>query len=300
MGRTRSFWFSVALVLVVVTSGALAWPGFGYLQQSRDEPPGEVWPKSDVDVARLTPAGTGGESGSSFGVRVFISTPTKQLGIRTTYTPPPSATTPYPTATLHAEQEFSIRSYWPTTATRLDDNRILIAGKSTAGLTVLEAWTFASPSLSDAGALVPGSRTEVIRHYAEYAPGRDLVQVMVATRGAATSTVLVLFHDSMDICSFDLQTHSWTLLASPQGGAGALQVPALAQYNWGSFECLEHVTQGYVYVLRPKHGDVLEDGEVAGLLLFDADKNGTLDSAQTFTSTTWRAAGYGNSHSWVE
>lgn len=288
---------------VVVAAVALALVGSGRLwatvrAQSRTIPAEEIWPDPTVPVAHLRPGGPA----SAFMIRFYLSVKERNVQVRTTYTPAPTASVPHPTALAWIESDYDLR-YWPTAATRLDDSRIVLTGKSSAGLTIIETWTFEPPALSADGAqIVAPRRSSVVRHYEAYAPGRDTIQATALDLTGTASRVLVQFYDSRDLLSFDLASRTLTAVASPHVGSGVFHAPQLDDYQWSAFEAKTHVVQGNVYLFRPKRHVVVAAGpgqDVVAIALIDSNKDGIIDSATSMTTSEWQSAGYANPTNWV-
>jgi hypothetical protein len=258
-------------------------------------------PGGYVYSAYSRPSGAFGEPGEFF-VSAFIATSDRRVDVRTTYTAPAALPPPPLLAEQTAETEYSVR-YWPNTAARFGDLDFLVGAKALNGNTVIEQWTFSRPSLDPAGKLVSGLRTGVVRHYDEYAVGRNLVQGMVVHRGVPSAAILVHFYDSKDLCSFDLTSHQFSLVASPTPKPSALLVPELSSYMWETYSVSEHVSAGFVYLFRRRGEHFDEEGpleEIVMLAIYDSDKNGTLDSSQALNTTSWQALGYGKSTNWLD
>jgi hypothetical protein len=305
--RRRVSYLTVALLVVGLAVAVPASrlspsvPTAASATQTRTPPPAELIPGGYVYSACSRPSGAFGEPGEFF-VSAFIATSDRRVDVRTTYTAPAALPLPPLLAEQTAETEYSVR-YWPNTAARLGDVDFLVGAQALNGNTVIEQWTFSRPSLDAAGKLVSGLRTGVVRHYDQYAVGRNLVQGMVVHRGVPSDAILVHFHDSKDLYSFDLASHQFSLVASPTPKPNALLVPELSSYVWETYSVSEHVSSGFVYLFRRRGEHFIEEGpfeEIVMLAIYDSDKNGTLDSAQALNTTSWQALGYGKSVNWLD
>lgn len=185
------------------------------------------------------------------------------------------------------EQRFSMQSelvsFWPTEVASFGPGRLLVTGKdSQDGATVVEHWEFDMPSALPASVLTPALSipVESRRTVARYTD-RGPVRVLWKLQGVANAG-LVQFWGDPDLYRMNVANGALTkvLASAPEGSLTV--VPELVTVR-GSRWSRWHSTEGYIYYL----------GEVGseGLLLFDADLDGTLDGIEVLSSVQFRARG---------
>lgn len=164
--------------------------------------------------------------------------------------------------------------YWPTEVCWFGENKICVAGKTQAGKTRIQLWTLdSSEPLGEAyedelgkthypETTIPVASMTTL--YEGNQAGRRLVRLMFANLGDPQK-LFVQFDDNRDLVQFDLSTGSFTLILS------TAQEPMLLgiKDRWNANHQL-----GYMY-------DFSGTGRTGILLLFDTDRNGTLDLAAT-------------------
>lgn len=200
--------------------------------------------------------------------------------------------------------------YWPTEVAYFGANKILVAGKRDARgkhKTVIEIWEF--DQVGDVPAIVTDeygrqsytpfsvpilSKTVV---YDAAAAGRDMVRTMFRFEGTAGS-VLIHFWDSNDLYSLDTSTQAVELVLASAIGSGAEVQPALANPYTDRWSA-EHNTHGYIYVLVADQNT--PEGVHDPLVLYDGDKNGTLDpgTSTTVSDSNWASQGFGSANQYV-
>ena len=201
-------------------------------------------------------------------------------------------------------QRFKL-AYWPT-ALCLTRGRqgFCVAGKRESGNTVIERWVLQPPTLievSDGCGVPPAyilralAARRIDDMYDDAIEGRDLVTVMAPVLGKR-DTFLILAHDSRDVWELDATTSpaNWRVIASSRAPApdGAIYEPALAELAPDRMEPLHHVVHGFVYHLFSPFDST------PSLLLFDADQDGSVESALECVGSTWTSMGFGDSISY--
>ena len=199
-------------------------------------------------------------------------------------------------------------SFWPTCARPIGNGVLLVAGKNRrTGATIIEVWTLNPPTLSPAetpGApptLKAGSVADINPVYSGNEAGKSLVRQAMRHRGVSNG-VIIQFDDSRDLYTLNTDTAAMSPIASPDAtraaNLGCWHTPLLSKNTDGG--CRELVNGGYVYMFGVRVGCVPDDdvNQPVCLMLFDNDKNGTLDAFQTLASDQWIAA-YGNPNTWV-
>ena len=118
---------------------------------------------------------------------------------------------------------------------------------------------------------------------------------MSALRGAEGTTLLVLFHDSRDLCTLEADSGAVSLVASTSSTAGVIWETRLNDRLWKIADSREHVSQGYVYTFREPPASLPEDldpsSDLFALLFYDSDKDGVIDSSDGLTLDEWDQAG---------
>lgn len=189
---------------------------------------------------------------------------------------------------VFGEQAFRV-DYWPTAAASVEE-RLIVAGlRPTDGNTIIEAWTLAYPSPPTNAtfeASITGSRVL----YDANAAGLSEVRLMkrLERAGAPSEAVLIQFTDSEDLYSFDLQSSTLSQVFT------SAQVPALSEPYWAYVWAGDHPTKGFVYVYQYALGGDVHDS----LVLFDAGRDGDVDSWQVLDSAGW-AAQLGSPATWT-
>ena len=191
-------------------------------------------------------------------------------------------------------------TYWPlaTLATRGDT--VYVSGVRRNGKSVIEKWTFAEPMIgldpadNSPTSVVPGDRLSVESLYNEDTPDRYLAVQLHSVRDAPQETLLVRFFDSGDVYTINESTLEVDLLATasstpPQGvfWEPSLLDPTYPVYGGTTYT---HLQLGHMYLFRSQH---VVSSDRRTIVLFDGDRNGTIDSVVAFDTEAWASAGLG-------
>ena len=186
----------------------------------------------------------------------------------------------------------------------MGSNTLLVAGKeSRSQETRIERWTLAPPILGmeigPGGVITPGLHlqpvTEKIVIYDEATVGRDMVAFILDLQGASTEA-LVHFGDSGDIYRLDWATAPYALTrlaTSTAPSSGEFGEPALA----GVFDTAmrgDHLTMGYVHWFA--HHESFGANPIVAF--FDGDRDGTIDSVSSWTTSDWSGGPFGLAANW--
>jgi hypothetical protein len=207
-----------------------------------------------------------------------------------------SETLPFEQATYTKDQEITT-SFWPTAVEAVSNTKLLVAGKERDGDTRIELWTVTPPLLMQPA---PGSTgpselvlqplASVDELYEHATVGRDMVRFLLRQRG--TEAALLQFHDSRDIVSLHwggAGPYTLTTILTPTTSPGLLS--DLDVVTGG-----DHIANGYIY----SFGRELDYGTVPWIVLFDADRDGAIESNTTMTPDQWITAGLDNLDLYVE
>lgn len=200
----------------------------------------------------------------------------------------------------HNSEVYATR-YWPTYVIPADSYHLCVAGQSTSGATILERWSFATQS--GIGTPAPSvvtyySECSSQPHYAWTLPPRVQVdQVLSLPAGSSQGLVRALFPNlktanklyvyyatSREVYSVDFHTQAQTLVASPSGTTGSLQVASLTQ-NYGRFWSADYTNRGYCYFFCPFY--LASDTPTGCLALVDSDRDGFIDTALVISANDW-------------
>jgi hypothetical protein len=167
-------------------------------------------------------------------------------------------------------------SFWPTAAARIDVDglHLLVAGKRPSNSrTVIELWTLDLVSLPDENTDATVAKSTV---YDANQQGKRVVRFMDPMPGTAQHAILQ-FDDSRDLYSLDASTGVFQVIYTVQ------QVPKLGLDSLSRLWTAEHPTAGFVYGIEDD-ASVSDDG---GVLLYDSDKDGDLDSWEDLEPADW-------------
>jgi hypothetical protein len=200
-------------------------------------------------------------------------------------------------------------SFWPTEVVAAGDSRVAIAGKR-GDTTIVELWQFGTPTIpqpiQDAFGnvlypelVVPITSKTVI--FSESVVGRDIVRFMfnnpIPPQGVVAS-LFVHFYDSKDLYRIDVfsdsdvVTSTKIISSTPDPSTPVIQrLGDPFTMSWGA----DHESIGYVYVF----GTSIDDTPLDALVLFDSDRNGTIDGHLTLDGPTWNSQGWGDGDNYV-
>jgi len=171
-------------------------------------------------------------------------------------------------------------SLWPTAVCSFGTDRVCVAGKDPRGQTVIQSWRFSTSEVFEPASaqstgelffpdtLIPVASTTTV--YEGDVPGHRLVRALFANHGAPDK-LFVQFHDSRDLYELDTATHALSLKVSSASD------PRLARSFDGSYTW-NHLQRGYLYCMGM---EVNENGAPESLIFVDANRDGTLDLANT-------------------
>ena len=195
-------------------------------------------------------------------------------------------------------------AFWPTAVAPIDDDEIVIAGKSQRGDTVIQRRRFTQAyvleeSLPGGGGetyqFFPPQQEQITEVFRENDTNYDMVTGMFPVRVGSHSNpatkIFVQFWSSRDLYELDLSTGAYSMVLS------AAAQPALNGV-YDAFTVREHVTQGMFYLFRRLEW-VAPGEEVPILVLVDVNRDGVLDSSFTLDDTQWATGGYGDPSSWA-
>lgn len=208
----------------------------------------------------------------------FWNTTEKQVFINWVYGDSPAQSV--------CQQVFSV-SYWPTAIEALDGNRICVGGKTRRDQTVVEVWSFGAHALhvevDGTVTMIPGNRSQVQDVFVDKSVGRDMILAMFRNRGA-TNSMLMLFWDSRDLYTLDVDSEQYAL-AFAGGGTPSLQ------NDFDGYWSGDHLTYGYVYGLIGGH----VGGTAAAPGYFcDSNRDGVVDTWTSVPAVDWGASGLGD------
>jgi len=209
-------------------------------------------------------------------------------------------------ADMADEVEYDVR-YFPTAIAKANNSEIYIAGQLESGTTIIDRWQVGRPEYSEQFIISTGETLRTltaapvpsrVRVYAAALPGRNGVLSMTFMPGTAQPSLLVYFHDSRDVCSFNLTEKTFTLVAtSGTGVQGVLSVPAL-DLDWNNVLLREHISGGYYYIFD-RSKEYVDDDETF-VVLRDTDKDGVLNLAEEITVADWLSAELDKAGAWVQ
>ena len=188
-------------------------------------------------------------------------------------------TPPSPNGRTSATESYWI-DFFPTGVAAGLDGTLYVGGTRKNGKTVIQQWKFEIPNPlpNEATAF---DRVSIRTVFNKNVAGRRHVFTLHSLVGV--NGVMATFDDSRDAWVYNDSSKSWTLSASPSAGSG-LNVPALGTLAWNRFHSRAHKTLGAMYVYSDSDSGTT-------LVLFDSDKNGTLDSSNVYTPDSWQLAG---------
>jgi len=219
-----------------------------------------------------------------------------------------SWTTTGPRPKQHSVQTESV-AYFPTEAIGLQEDRAAVAGVRRDRV-VIERWTLATAilpaprvdpttgeySYSELTAPIR-ARHEICNEPAALGPIYSMFYQPKPPVGF-TDSLLVLFSGSKEVYRVDARadgTSTLTKVASPNAAPNLLVEPGLSnpfRIRWGA----DHPTYGYVYVLGPALG---QTPTFDGLVLYDQERDGTLDGALHLDGAAWNSGGWGDARTYV-
>jgi len=232
-------------------------------------PPATAWPFQTVVFSPPEPSGY--EAVGQVGVR----TRGRELYISWSYEIPDGDS-------IFSTQRFLL-SYWPTAAQAVEGDLVVAGVREVDGYTVIERWTLSYPPLPQTGGgyevVVVG--TESLYESAD--PNLGYVRMMsgLYRESGEMEEVLVLYGGGNVLHTLDAVSgfHGEILNSS--------QSPELASAVWDFITAADHASSGYVYLFNFD-----PDGYgVDHLALFDADRNGTIDSWQVLDEADWESLG---------
>ena len=238
---------------------------------------------------------------------VQTNTVNRNIGLEWRLCNPPLPSPSVPQNTRSILSELFATPYWPTCAMVIDNYHICVAGKSRTGDVVLEHWTFGSTTAMGVHApsvmsYVPaGSPTNP--QYSWSLPPRNTVSEVLRASSSQTGLVRALLHDpgstqhvfvwydeSRSVCRLDLSTGVSVVCAAPAAQAGSLTAPQLSA-AFDTFTSGDYAGKGYCLFFTQQ--TVSADGSVSpALALIDSNRDGTIDSCTTITSTAWVSDGW--------
>lgn len=220
-------------------------------------PPRIAWPRQDT------------LKGHAFGMSavVSISTLRKQLRFTWGYKDALGEDVIY--------EEVVGLSYWPTAAGDIDSSTLLVAGKQPSnGRTIIERWDLAWDSLPSEQAPTAIARTAL---YVGAAAEKIEPRTILGMVGVPNKALVQYRSGSI----FELNTK--TGFQAPL--FTTTQIPKLALESIVLSHSAEHPTMGYAYIYECLHSH-FEDG---GVVLYDLDKDGTIDTWFEVNATDWPA-----------
>ena len=174
--------------------------------------------------------------------------------------------------------------YWPTEVCGLGTNELCVAGKTADGRTRIEVWHLSTvsrldePTRDESGGLryppttIPVESRTVIHDSVDLEKG--LVRAILRNHGDGTKA-WVLFADSDSLFSMDLTTGATTVALTV---AQQPHLSASLHDRWSA-----NHSNGYMYALVSR----LPSGDEGYLLLFDRDRNGSLDDSSFLVGSEW-------------
>jgi hypothetical protein len=200
-------------------------------------------------------------------------------------------------------------TFWPTAIEPLAPRVIMVAGKWRAK-TVVEIWEFETPQPIVVPCNMQGecdypeltipfeSQTRVSE---EAVVGRDIIYLMFknpALPAGFVYSAFVQYFDSKHLYRLDVDSADnavLTIVASPSsqsvppGSPTVLICPQLANGYEFCFAA-DHPQQGYVYAFLTEANSSNPDYDP--LVIYDSDRNGTLDGFLSLTNDEWMSQGW--------
>ncbi|MBI5432605.1 MAG: hypothetical protein HZA52_07235 [Planctomycetes bacterium] len=203
--------------------------------------------------------------------------------------------------------------FFPTWVATVGEHRLCVAGKRASGNTVIEFWTFALPALVNEPAtgaaaeqrkITPGDRTAVRVVYDADVEGRRIVRTCAPLFGAKSERLLVVFGDSDELCSLDIDSGALELVATPRTEHATARRPLLPLLKDGrrTIVVSEHPRLGWCYWML-RHTDCVDDTppDVPQIvLLLDRDKDGAIDELREIGTAEFDALGFGDARNFLQ
>ncbi len=174
-------------------------------------------------------------------------------------------------------------AFQPTSADSLAGGSLLVAGlNGTTGRTVIELWKFTPPTTVPVTDILTGEASYEMSPmplesrrtlFSEKVTGMAGVRCMFSM-SSNNSKALVQFWDSKDLYEMSWGGAGpvlWTILYSES------VCPALGKSEYDAFWRGNHTTRGFVYVMADEDNYCVQPT----LFLFDADRDGSIDSWKT-------------------
>lgn len=201
--------------------------------------------------------------------------------------------------------------FWPTEVTRVQGTEVLVAGVKFNGNTVMQLWELEVDA--DVPDPVYNSGTQqwtyptslnfpILRKSTVYnaqIAGQKRVRKLWPNRGRQWS-FYVQFDDSGDVydatlvdngTKFEMGSLVKVLTPSTSPPTGVLSEPDIDN-NFADRWDDDHIQHGYVYFA----GDRADTAPAhpRGVVMFDADRNGTIDSSMSIGMAEWNSMGFGD------
>lgn len=216
---------------------------------------------------------------------------------------------PNPTASHQNSVQSEAVAFWPTDVQSVGPNQLAVAGivrnRTVIELWTLDAITLPSAAIGENGVTAYGKLHVAIASkrlvFESSATGMRGVQWMSrnpVTPTGAIASLFVLFHDSRSVYEITLlpgQDATAVLRVASTATPNVLVQPGLLGRIEGKV-LANHSSWGFVHMFTPVYD---AEPQAPTIVLYDQDRNGSLDGTLVVSAAEWTGQGWGESDSYL-